>query len=93
LGTWQKCLAAAIEAFPKGKSVVVDNTNPDRESRQRFIDAAKKAKLPCRCFIMLTTFEHAKHNERVGARYSRLHDNVLPSVKVLVFKERFYVLH
>ncbi len=63
MGTWQKCVKATGEALSAGSSVVVDNTNPDRESRQRYIDAA--GKVPCRCFVMATAFEHAKHNERV----------------------------
>ena len=36
LGTWQKCVAASDSAVAKGKSVVIDNTNPDVESRKRF---------------------------------------------------------
>jgi len=35
LKTWQKCVAATKEAVAKGLSVVVDNTNPDVESRRR----------------------------------------------------------
>jgi len=35
LKTWQKCVAATKEAVGKGLSVVVDNTNPDVESRRR----------------------------------------------------------
>jgi len=36
LKTWQKCVAATKEAVAKGLSVVVDNTNPDVESRRRW---------------------------------------------------------
>jgi len=35
LKTWQKCVAATKEAVDKGLSVVVDNTNPELESRHR----------------------------------------------------------
>ena len=35
LKTWQKCVAATKDAVNKGLSVVVDNTNPDIESRSR----------------------------------------------------------
>jgi len=35
LKTWQKCVAATREAVGKGRSVIVDNTNPDLESRRR----------------------------------------------------------
>lgn len=62
LGTWQKCVAALERAIQEGKSAVIDNTNPDAESRKRYIDAAKKHKVPCRCFLMLTSERQAKHN-------------------------------
>ena len=35
MGTWQKCVSASTAALNRGQSVVVDNTNPDRESRNR----------------------------------------------------------
>uniref|UniRef100_A0A183BAW2 Chromatin associated protein kti12 n=1 Tax=Echinostoma caproni TaxID=27848 RepID=A0A183BAW2_9TREM len=65
LGTWQKCVQASKTALSKGQSVVVDNTNMDAESRGRYIEVAKEFKCPVRCFIMETTVEHARHNERV----------------------------
>ena len=38
MGTWQKCVATTELALSKGQSVVVDNTNPDPESRQRYVN-------------------------------------------------------
>jgi len=40
LKTWQKCVAATKEAVAKGNSVVIDNTNPDVESRRRWLVTA-----------------------------------------------------
>lgn len=65
LGSWQKCVAAMESALSEGKSVVIDNTNPDVASRKRFIDAAKVHGVPVRCFVMNTDKEHARHNNRV----------------------------
>ncbi|KAK3745074.1 hypothetical protein QZH41_014559 [Actinostola sp. cb2023] len=65
LGTWQKCVSSCRNALRQGKSVVVDNTNPDKESRKRYIDCGKEANIPARCFIMDVTKEHAQHNNQV----------------------------
>lgn len=65
LKTWQRCVAETGKSLEAGKSVVVDNTNPDTESRARYVEAAKKYKVPCRCFVFNNTLDHAKHNNEV----------------------------
>ncbi|VDK78596.1 unnamed protein product, partial [Cylicostephanus goldi] len=62
LGTWQKCCERARVYLRDGKSVVVDNTNPDKESRSRYIALAKEMKVPCRCFELTCDLNHANHN-------------------------------
>ena len=64
LGTWQKCVAECAKCLSAGKSVVIDNTSPDKDSRLRYIDVARKHKVPVRCFQFMTTIAHAKHNNR-----------------------------
>ena len=65
LGSWQKCVAETEKALAQGKSVVVDNTNPDEASRLRYIEVAKKLNIPVRCFMMAVNKEHTKHNNKV----------------------------
>ncbi|CAF0825136.1 unnamed protein product [Adineta ricciae] len=62
VGTWQKCVKMAETALSKQQSAVIDNTNLDKESRLRYVEVAKKFQVPCRCFIMNVSLEHAKHN-------------------------------
>ena len=65
LGSWQKCVSTMDQALSQGKSVVVDNTNPDPASREKYIKVAKVRKVPVRCFVMKTESEHSKHNNKV----------------------------
>jgi len=69
LGSWQKCIAKTTKYLSNGSvSVVIDNTNPDVESRKQFIDVAKNLKIPCRVFLMKVSKEHAKHNNKVRVK-------------------------
>uniref|UniRef100_A0A914VYX0 Bifunctional polynucleotide phosphatase/kinase n=1 Tax=Plectus sambesii TaxID=2011161 RepID=A0A914VYX0_9BILA len=62
LKTWQKCVEVAKKALKEGKSVIVDNTNPDKESRKRYVDMAKESKVDCRCFVMTCDYDQALHH-------------------------------
>jgi len=67
LGSWQKCVAEAKKYLScNNYSVVIDNTNPDIDSRKRFIDLAKSLKIPCRAFLMNVSKDHGKHNNKVS---------------------------
>lgn len=64
LSTQQKCVAAINTAVSAQKSCVIDNTNPDPVSRKRYIEEAKRLKLPIRCFLFNASYEQAKHNNK-----------------------------
>jgi len=64
LGSWQKCVAKCMEYLKCGRSVVIDNTSPDIESRSRYTKVGKELKISLRCFQFTTTIAHAKHNNR-----------------------------
>lgn len=59
----EKCLAAAKDACSQGKSVVIDNTNPDASTRAEYIKIAKAHNYPVRCFIFEVEKHLALHND------------------------------
>ncbi|XP_022180133.1 uncharacterized protein F21D5.5-like [Myzus persicae] len=81
LGSWQKCISEA-KKYLSGVSwsVVIDNTNPDVESRKRFIDLAKSLKVPCRVFLMNVSKDHGKHNNKFRELTDRKHQKVSDAV-------------
>ena len=64
LGSWQKCVTECEKAIELGKSIVIDNTNPDVESRKRYLTVAEQHKIPTRCFVFTASIAHCKHNNR-----------------------------
>ncbi|XP_051154405.1 uncharacterized protein F21D5.5 isoform X2 [Leptopilina boulardi] len=76
LGSWQKCVAETEKALIQGKRVVVDNTNPDEISRQRYVDVGKKRKVPVRCFVMAVNKEHTKHNNKFRCLTDPTHEKI-----------------
>lgn len=85
LGSWQKCVSAMEKSLSAKECVVIDNTNPDKESRKRYIDAAKKFKCIIRCFVMNTSVKHAKHNnlfrELTDSNHTVINEMVFNSFK------------
>lgn len=85
VGSWQKCVDRVNDCLKTKRKVVVDNTNGDRESRARYVNAAKKHGVPCRCFVMTTSFKHAEHNiafrELTDTKHSKISKIVLNTFK------------
>ncbi|KAI4456547.1 bifunctional polynucleotide phosphatase/kinase [Holotrichia oblita] len=78
LGTKQKCLNLFEDCLRKQKAVVVDNTNPDIESRKPYIDLCKKYNFACKCFHMNVSHAHSQvlkvNKERYESNFLREED-------------------
>ncbi|KAL0972774.1 hypothetical protein UPYG_G00194590 [Umbra pygmaea] len=87
MGSWQNCVSACERALKEGRSVVVDNTNPDIESRKRYLDVSQSLSVPCRCFNFSASLEQARHNNRFremapsSSKHLKVNDMVFHSYK------------
>ena len=95
LGTTEKCLekARAILSLPQRKSVIVDNTNVDKEMRKKWIDLANSWGVPIRCIYikmikeqneLLNTFRFL--DEATSPADHRL----IPQVHICMIYEHFH---
>uniref|UniRef100_A0A914EKU5 Uncharacterized protein n=1 Tax=Acrobeloides nanus TaxID=290746 RepID=A0A914EKU5_9BILA len=82
-----KCVAKAKEMLKTGKSVIVDGWNPD--SRNPYVKLAKQMEIPCRCFVMNTSYEHARHNNAFGILIGT--DKERPPMEMDMFRDNFKI--
>ena len=67
LKTRDKCMKVATEFLEDKKSVVVDNTNADIETRAAWISLGKKLKVPTRLVHFTASTKLCEHNNAVRA--------------------------
>merc|ERR1719327_108467 len=83
------CLQAAKAALEEGKSVVIDNTNPDPASRRKFITIAQNLKVPVRCFELTTPRDVALHLNFFRAIITDGQRRRIPDVAFRSFTSKF----
>ena len=64
LKTKEKCMKVCREALDSGKSAVIDNTNPDKDTRSRYTKIAKEKNVPIRCFYFDYEKQICMHNNK-----------------------------
>eukprot|EP01133_Synstelium_polycarpum_P007373 gene7373-8592_t len=82
-----KCLQAAKDGLAAGKSVVIDNTNGSIKARKEYMDIAKAAGVPVRCFKFNTSIELAQHMNYYRERTMGVKH--IPSIAYNIFKKNF----
>ncbi|KAJ4405437.1 DNA kinase/phosphatase Pnk1 [Neurospora sp. IMI 360204] len=80
-----KCFKAATEYLKEGDSVVVDNTNPDPDTRKQWVELAKKQGVPVRCVWFRTPLVVCEHNDAVRALNKPLNPESRTSLPKLAF--------
>ncbi|KKK12749.1 polynucleotide kinase- 3'-phosphatase, partial [Aspergillus ochraceoroseus] len=88
----QKCIKVAKEHLAAGRSVVVDNTNADPETRSQWVDIAEEFKIPIRCVYFSAPPTVCRHNNAVRAANKGLNPEsrtLLPGIAFGDFLRRF----
>ncbi|PYH46094.1 putative DNA 3'-phosphatase Tpp1 [Aspergillus saccharolyticus JOP 1030-1] len=92
LKTRPKCIKVAKEHLAAGKSVVVDNTNADAETRAHWVEVAREFKIPIRCVYFTASPTLCRHNNAVRAANQYLNPEsrtLLPGIAFGDFLRRF----
>ncbi|KAL4990536.1 polynucleotide kinase 3 phosphatase-domain-containing protein [Aspergillus falconensis] len=87
-----KCIKVAKERLAAKKSVVVDNTNADVDTRAQWIEVAKEFSVPIRCVYFSAPPALCKHNNAVRAANRSLNPEsrtLLPGIAFGDFAKRF----
>lgn len=88
LKSLSNCLQAVQESINSGRSCVVDNTNPAKQTRSSYISTAQKLGCPVRCIVFTAPIELAQHNNvyRACVQASRA---LLPTLAFLNYSKNF----
>ncbi|PHH60716.1 hypothetical protein CDD81_1334 [Ophiocordyceps australis] len=81
----EKCLQVAKELLASKKSIAIDNTNADVETRALWVGLAKKNKVPIRCLWFRTPLHLCEHNDAVRALNQTLNPEARPGLPKLAF--------
>ena len=89
-----RCWAVARDHLHAGKSVAVDNTNGDVDTRASWIKLARELEIPIRCVHFTASTRLCEHNDCVRALSSGLGMNpegrrMLPAAAFRAFAQRF----
>jgi len=85
------CLKAAKGALASKRSVVIDNTNPDKESRAQYIKIAQSFNCDVRCFVMtaLKEIDICLHLNNHREKVTKGVNKAVPMVAFHTFKKKF----
>ncbi|GAB1318316.1 DNA kinase/phosphatase Pnk1 [Madurella fahalii] len=80
-----KCFKVAGELLKEGCSVVVDNTNPDVDTRSQWVALARKHNVPIRCVWFKTPLQLCEHNDVVRSLNKSLNPEARQALPKLAF--------
>lgn len=87
--TKSKCIKLCEEYASSSLSFVIDNTNPDIDSRKIYIDIAKKYKYNIRCFIIECDMNTAFHTSHYRSYINDGSIEHIPIIAYRIFNKKF----
>jgi bifunctional polynucleotide phosphatase/kinase len=87
LKTKGKCLSFAKQLTSESRRIIIDSTNPSKESRKFWIDFAKENNYTIRVILMTTSVELSKHNNYY--RHITTGCKLIPDIAYNVFKSHY----
>ncbi len=88
LKTQAKCKKFCDQALKDGKSVVIDNTNPDVKSREQYISIAQKYKIKIRCVMFTTSYDLSMHNNIYRGIMSNNKIKIVPVIAYRIYRKK-----
>ncbi len=89
LKTKAKCIKTATTLLTQGKSVVIDNTNANAESRSVYISIAKTLKIPARAVVINAPKDLVKHMAEMRCNFSKGVSCHIPDVAFNIFFSKY----
>lgn len=89
LHTFDKCLKELKKALISGQNVVMDNTNPDKEKRERIIKLSHEYKFKVRSIHFKTNESLSIHNSHYRNIKSNNTIKPIPKIAYNIYKKKF----
>lgn len=84
----KKCIKKALELTKNGDNIIVDNTNPDKETRKLYIDIAKTEGYEINCLLFTTSIELCKYLNCIRCQLSSGEKKLIPDIAYNVYKKK-----
>jgi bifunctional polynucleotide phosphatase/kinase len=91
LGTQPKCLKLTEEIMKDGNNPVIDNTNPDNKTRQKYIDLADKYNYNVRYILLEVSKQLALHLNNARHVYSNGSIPIVPDIAYNIFYNKLEI--
>jgi bifunctional polynucleotide phosphatase/kinase len=89
LKTKKKCIKECFNFLEHGYSVVVDNTNPDCETRKLYIDMAKKLDISVICLYFSCEQKIANYMNKNRCQNSKGENKLVPIIAYRIYDKKF----